>query len=522
MLQPWVNPRSEFYWFRRRVPAKYLKFGMPPVIKFSLRTKDRDEAVLRCQEENLRLERTWHDNLVGLPVSELSHLQIYALAGEFYEEMVSTHRDEPGRAVLWEDTLRALEKKKRPLINLLPPGAHLRFAFGDEAREFLKKRRLHLVGERFDSFVRAYVQAKERAAAVLLRNANGDYDEAKEPKEYPKLRLTDPKQTFDVLWSDFCKAKLLSASTRKKWEPYFSALIHRVGTTDMTRVTEQHLVDWRDALLASKLSPVTVKDGYMAAMKSFFGWAQRGLKIPTDPCAKIVVEISDKHETEMRGFTDAEAAVILSAALAPMSELMSAENAAARRWVPWICAYTGARVNEITQMRAADVQMVDGIECIRITPEAGRVKTSIERIVPLHPHLIEQGFLTFARRKKGTTPLFYSVERQRKADRKNPTYTSVGNKLAEWVRNLGIRDHLVAPNHGWRHRFKTEGLKVMDSRILDAIQGHAPQTEGGRYGKVPTVLMHRKIRQYPNYEVVAAARRDGRKNKRQAVQSKQA
>ena len=62
------------------------------------------------------------------------------------------------------------------------------------------------------------------------------------------------------------------------------------------------------------------------------------------------------------------------------------------------------------------------------------MKTSRERTVPLHPHLLEQGFLAFARRKRGNAPLFYSLARQRNPDRKNPTYASVGNKLAEWVR----------------------------------------------------------------------------------------
>ena len=53
MVQPWVNPRSRFYWFRRRVPKKFRQFGLPAEIKFSLETADWDEVVLRCQEENL-------------------------------------------------------------------------------------------------------------------------------------------------------------------------------------------------------------------------------------------------------------------------------------------------------------------------------------------------------------------------------------------------------------------------------------------------------------------------------------
>jgi hypothetical protein len=99
MIQPWTNPRSKYYWFRRRVPQEYLEFGMPSEIKFSLGTNARDEAVLRCQEENVKLERQWRAGLIGTPPDDLSHLQIVALAGEFYREMAATHRDEPGPAI---------------------------------------------------------------------------------------------------------------------------------------------------------------------------------------------------------------------------------------------------------------------------------------------------------------------------------------------------------------------------------------------------------------------------------------
>ncbi|MEY9463866.1 site-specific integrase [Bradyrhizobium ottawaense] len=47
---------------------------------------------------------------------------------------------------------------------------------------------------------------------------------------------------------------------------------------------------------------------------------------------------------------------------------MTEENAAARRWVPWLCAYTGARVNEITQLRACDVIEKAGSACMRTHP----------------------------------------------------------------------------------------------------------------------------------------------------------
>ena len=51
--------------------------------------------MLRCQEENLRLERMWQENLHGRAVATPSQLQIIALAGEFYRKMVETHRENP-------------------------------------------------------------------------------------------------------------------------------------------------------------------------------------------------------------------------------------------------------------------------------------------------------------------------------------------------------------------------------------------------------------------------------------------
>ncbi|MEH2612940.1 DUF6538 domain-containing protein [Bradyrhizobium sp. AZCC 1693] len=219
MIEPWVNPRSEFYWFRRRVPAAYRRFGMPTKIKFSLKTKDLDEAILRCAEANLRLEREWRANLVGTPPDQLSHRQIVALAGEFYAEMIATHGDEPGRAIDWQQSLQETERRKRPPIG--SPAMHLRVTFGGEAQAFLRKRGILLVGERLEAFVRAYVAAKENATRELIRNAEGDYKPNDEAARYPKFELPNPAQKFETLWSEFCEARKISPATRKQWKPYF-------------------------------------------------------------------------------------------------------------------------------------------------------------------------------------------------------------------------------------------------------------------------------------------------------------
>lgn len=49
------------------------------------------------------------------------------------------------------------------------------------------------------------------------------------------------------------------------------------------------------------------------------------------------------------------------ASLEPQPDSLSPQHKLARRWVPWLCAYTGARVNEMTQLRGQDVQQIEGI-----------------------------------------------------------------------------------------------------------------------------------------------------------------
>lgn len=61
----------------------------------------------------------------------------------------------------------------------------------------------------------------------------------------------------------------------------------------------------------------------------------------------------------------------------------------------------------------------------------------------------------------------------------------VKNRVAYFAREVATGPR-VAPNHGWRHRFKTLGLEAgIDHRTLDTIQGHAPRTDREDYGDAP-------------------------------------
>ena len=54
----------------------------------------------------------------------------------------------------------------------------------------------------------------------------------------------------------------------------------------------------------------------------------------------------------------------------------------------------------------------------------------------------------------------------------------------------------------------------MDLIKLDAIQGHAPRTEGEKYGKFPPKVLLPEILKHPRYKVEPAAAIDGRRKRR--------
>ncbi|WP_235525118.1 MULTISPECIES: DUF6538 domain-containing protein [unclassified Sphingomonas] len=355
------------------------------------------------------------------------------------------------------------------------------------------------------------------AARRFAQEANGDpvrvLDDTFSPEQYrldaerQRERMARTPVSMMGLFDGYAKERKPAAATIKAWRRQLSAFKAFVGHDDAAKVTPENVVAWKDHLLhkagkdGSGLSAKTVGETYLSALKTTLRWAVENRKLPNNPAETTRVRGAKKVRKRGPGLTDEEANQILKATLTPPPPRLSPERALARRWVPWICAYTGARVNEITQLRAQDVAQVDGIWTIHITPEAGPIKTSVARTVALHPHLVEQGFPAVAR--KATGYLFFDPLRRRGGSDENPQSKKVGEFLADWVREIGVDDPDVQPNHGWRHRFKTVSRNVrMDPEIRDRIQGHAPRTEGEGYGDVSPQATLREVSLLPKYDIL--------------------
>ncbi|MBL0114284.1 MAG: tyrosine-type recombinase/integrase [Sphingomonadales bacterium] len=354
---------------------------------------------------------------------------------------------------------------------------------------------------------RDWLSVQEAAAVDLIRAARAGRGET--PPAPVKADTMPPVTSITGLYERYAIVPGLRPETIKQFRSIILKFVGWLGHDKALAVKPADIVRWRNHLQASlsdrgkPYSPKTINDSYLAAVSLTFAYGLDQLVIPSNPAAGVAkVRAEKKVKLREKDFTHAERQIILTAALAPQPERLSPEHALARRWVPWLCAYTGARVNEMTQLRAEDVTQIEGVWSLAITPEAGSVKTDMARVVPMHEHLIAQGFPAIAK-AKGKGPLFYEPAQEGEGYARG-RHKRMGMRVADWVHSLGI--HGVFPNHGWRHTFKTICREAeIEERAADYMQGHASKGIGRSYGSNTIPALANQLAKFPRFAVEAGA-----------------
>lgn len=172
-------------------------------------------------------------------------------------------------------------------------------------------------------------------------------------------------------------------------------------------------------------------------------------------------------------------------------------------WSVALGAHTGARLNELAQLRVADVQEIEGVWSFRFQEEEPdqRLKTEAsQRVVPIHSALIAAGFIRFIeeRRRAGQERLFPELRRDSKGG-----YSAGWSK---WFGRFRARLGIGCPGdriygfHSFRHTVATAlTIAGVPPIYADDLTGH--ERGGGqrlsererRYAKTPEV---EKLKEY--------------------------
>lgn len=342
------------------------------------------------------------------------------------------------------------------------------------------------------------------------RETAGDYSPDPKASRFPPLEITNstttttgPAAAISITglvegWWTEAKTAGRTISTYESYKSAAARLSEFLENDDAAAVTPTNLVAFKDHRLAQGVSPKTVGDSDIAGLRSVFKWAVANLKLPRNPAEAITVTRPKVVRTRDKGFAPEEVQAILAHSLHHHRKGRESDKlVAAKRWVPWLCAYSGGRLGEIVQLRKQDIRKEGEYWVMTITPEAGTVKDKELRLVVLHRHLIEQGFADFVT----AAPAGYLFLKPRKDGETRGVRRSVKNRITEFVREV-VKDKAVAPNHGWRHLFKTIGREagIQDS-VLDGICGHASKTVGGSYGGVSLKAQVEAFEKFPAFIV---------------------
>lgn len=148
-----------------------------------------------------------------------------------------------------------------------------------------------------------------------------------------------------------------------------------------------------------------------------------------------------------------------------------------------------------------DIRQEVGSWFIHFSPEAGSLKTvGSERLVPLHPYLLERGFVEFAK-SCGTGPLFYNPVR-RKPGASKPSAKIVAKNVAKWVHKQGLtvgRKHRKDPNHAWRHYFITvlRDFDAVNDSVIERLTGHSASNVNKAYGEAALHTLVKAVNSVP-------------------------
>jgi len=473
-MPTYLTKRGATYYFRRVIPEDLRPaFGGKRELTFSLGTKDRAEASKRC-----RIEAVQTDKLLDEARAKIAS-----------GEAVSDKADdaEPVDVQVYASRALAALRKKRD-----------RYAAEDRLEDFAIE-----LGEELE-VQQAILDGRFEPVGPLakaegMRNAlraiqTGDGAIALPSVGVaPTVAVATKTPMLPELIDMWAAERSPEARSVDMWRRTCAMFYAVNGEKPVGAITKADVLAFRAHLIAKGNAPATV-DSRLNHLRSLFRIAVEQDVIPLDPAATVKAP-SAKGEAPPRRYYDAdELKAVFGSAIYTKGERPNRGAGEAAYWLPLLALYTGARLNEMGQLRPKDILQEVYLDAddkeqrawvIRITEDKQDGLTvknpSSNRRVPIHQALIDLGFLRFvdAARDKGQARIF--------PDLKPDRYGVITGNWSKWyglhLRQVcGVLDKKIT-FHSFRHNFKRHWRECdLNKAANDAITGHESGSVADKYG----------------------------------------
>ena len=511
--------RGNRFYFRVRIPADLRHvFGRTREYKVTLHTSDPAEARLRAIEEALRAERefdrarrgalnliprsaVWRQDPDRLQVTvalrDRTLTELFSFDDAFIDGFCCSYL----RSSLDEDA----DRRTNPNI-----GGWMYVEFSKDQRKgdleelrsmlgsgelapirprleyFLGELGYKLVGEPegYGKLLVRFAETLIREHEVLDARANGKaYDtETVAPlarclvrpgaSQRPNLRMADLLEHWKIGKKRRDKTIAEYTSIAHEFSVFFS---EKRKVARVTSLAKSDAVAFRDSLFESGLHYKTVRKK-IGALNTVFRKARNDAKIEANPFDGVSVAGAETEDKPREIFTLDDLRQIFSSRIYTKGYRPTGCGGDAVLWVSLIGLFTGMRIEEICQLRVADLARDEEFGYyIRIDDNDGKWLKNVwsRRNVPVHPELIRLGLVDFILAKRSRAERFVFPDLTvDKYNRHSSRFSKVWN--AELKLTLRIpKGRSERTFHSFRHTFKHVCRECrIPEDVHDALTGH--------------------------------------------------
>lgn len=472
-MPTFLSKRGSTYYFRRIIPeALRPEFGGRKERVFSLKTKDRATAARLCRQEAVRTDTLFEEAEAKVaanasrPATGTNSLSVAQLASRIANDWRRIREEYAAQDRLPEFTERVRQafEDHQAILRGDFPDAPIGSLNGSEAMVFAT--RAILTGEGVASLpevLPAAQQAKSSASSLTMTELIDRWAAERKPTEKSVLMWRRTARDFNDI----------------------------TGGVPVGEITKRHVLDFKDRMLTAGSSPATV-DSRLNHLRSLFRYAIANDLLDADPANGVKAPASKRAKEARLPFDTASLEALFSGPVHSAGERPKRGGGEASYWLPLLALFTGARLNELGQLRTSDIvherYSREGIESfawvIRITADEAdglRLKNrSSARRVPIHPTLIDLGFLRYTdgQRGKGAAKLFPDL----RGDRFGVVTGNWSKWFGPYLRSRNITDPKIV-FHSFRHSFKHFARESGISKgVNDALTGHESGDVADSYG----------------------------------------
>ncbi|MBU3077813.1 DUF6538 domain-containing protein [Sphingomonas quercus] len=497
--------RGDTFHYHRRVPLDLVDIVGKKFIRKALGTDSPKEARRRRVVEDARADAMFRAAEKGIrPGSGRAGVSLDTLTGYVRETVETMDRKASERLALApadsEQKLAGRLEDAQIELGILTNAADPR---QDELVSLAADRIAHANGvdltdaaliAQFAEVVRRGLVEVARRRIGRLRDDNGKafHDVLFDPAQAPAPTSTAVLDTDIVdAWAAERRPSQKSIDSHRSEARKFLA---HTGTKAVGAITRDDVLTYKAALIARAQSPANIKTR-LGRLSTVLSWATENGHLAANPAKGITIKVPKKSKDKRQPFGSDDLNAIFAGSVHADGERPLRGRGEAAYWLPLLALFSGARLEEMAQLRPHDVAQrayIDGegetqqgwfIKILEVDGEDGTTVKTVdsERLVPVHPVLEALGFLTFVKAQQDAkhTRLFHLL--------KPGAYGRFGSKWGEWwsfyLRNtIKITDKRIV-FHSFRHTFKDLSRHCgVPEGVARQIMGHGGEDVADHYG----------------------------------------